>query len=221
MAFSNEWDKCYKENTHFSVWPWSDLVSYVRRYVRPTGKDFRVLELGCGAGANIPFFVSLGVNYYAIEGSRTIVEKLHKKYPEFAEKIVEGDFTTGIPFQESYDLVVDRSAVTHNTTSGIRKCLEHVNKKLKRGGKYIGIDWFSTTHSEYTNGKETDDVFTRNSYQNGMFAHVGMVHFSDKLHLLDLFKEFDIVHLDHKIIKTEIPNEYLIAAYWNFMAHKK
>ena len=76
MTFSQEWEKCFKENTQISTWPWSDLVSYVMRYARPTGENFRVLELGCGAGANIPFFISLGVDYYAIDGSSTIVEIL-------------------------------------------------------------------------------------------------------------------------------------------------
>ena len=56
MNFSKEWEERYRENTHLSVWPWSNLISYVMRYARPENKDFSVLELGCGAGANIPFF---------------------------------------------------------------------------------------------------------------------------------------------------------------------
>ena len=32
MTFSNEWDQRYQENTHMSIWPWSDLVSFVKRY---------------------------------------------------------------------------------------------------------------------------------------------------------------------------------------------
>ena len=47
----------------------------------------RVLELGCGAGANIPFFLALGMDYYAIEGSPTIVKQLHKRYADLADKI--------------------------------------------------------------------------------------------------------------------------------------
>jgi len=57
----------------------SDLISYVMRYARPSGKGCRVLELGCGAGANIPFFKSLGAEYFGIEGSGAVVEMLLKK----------------------------------------------------------------------------------------------------------------------------------------------
>src|SRR3990172_2305781 len=117
MTFSKEWDYRYKENTNMSTWPWSDLVSYVKRYVHLT-KNSRVLELGCGAGANIPFFLSLGVKYYSIEGSAIMVNKLKKKFPNLQENIVVGDFTQNIPFSKSFDLVIDRSSLTHNTTKG-------------------------------------------------------------------------------------------------------
>ena len=53
MSFSNEWENRYKAKTHLSIWPWSDLVSLVMRH-KPIKENFKVLELGCGAGANIP-----------------------------------------------------------------------------------------------------------------------------------------------------------------------
>lgn len=221
MTFSQEWEKCFKENTQISTWPWSDLVSYVMRYARPTGENFRVLELGCGAGANIPFFISLGVDYYAIDGSSTIVEILKKKFPSISTNIVQGDFTLEIPFNGTFDLIVDRCAITHNTTQGIKNCLNNIYKKLKKNGKYIGIDWFSTNNSDFLSGHAIDDdKFTRTEYEKGMFARVGLVHFSDKNHLLELFSDFDILHLEHKTVKTEIPENYYQAAWWNLVVQK-
>lgn len=69
------WNKIYKRNEQISIWPWSDLVSIVMRHTKPTTNDFKVVELGCGAGANIPFFLSLGVEYYSIEASEIIVSR--------------------------------------------------------------------------------------------------------------------------------------------------
>lgn len=108
MAFSQEWEERYQETTHMSVWPWSDLVSMVMRHARPDKPDYKVLELGCGAGANIPFFQWLGVDYYAVEGSSTIVKMLEEKFPWTREKIIMGDFTKEIPFTFGFDLIVDR-----------------------------------------------------------------------------------------------------------------
>ena len=221
IGLSEEWDQCYRERTHLSIWPFSDLVSYVMRYVRPTGRDFSVLELGCGAGANIPFFLSLGVNYRAIEGSATIIRNLHQKYPQLKSYIVCADFTNTIPFSEEFDLVVDRAALTHNSTEGIERCLDMVHRKMKPGSKFIGIDWFSTLHSEYNNGMQTDDAYARSGYVDGDFAHVGQVHFSDKPHLTALFGKFNFTVLEHKILQEDIPDKGLTRAWWNFVAERK
>lgn len=220
MVFSKEWEQVYKDNTNMSVWPWSDLVSYVNRYTHMT-RESRVLELGCGAGANIPFFLSIGVMYYSIEGSTTMVNKLKERFPNLQDNIVVGDFTHDIPFPDDFDLIIDRSSLTHNTIQGIVECLKNIEKKMKPGGKYIGIDWFSTQHSAYNHGGTIVDNFTRSNYQGGQFKNIGEVHFSDKPHLQDLFRNFDFLTLEHKIIKKEIPTNEEIFASWNFVAQKK
>lgn len=219
MTFSQEWDTRFKENNNNSIWPWSDLVSFVMRYAKPSGPQFRVLELGCGSGANIPFFLSLGAQYYGIEGSPTIIKRLKEKFPSIQDRLIIGDFTSSIPFQGDFDLVVDRSAVTHNPTTGIKKCLGEIHKILKVDGKYIGIDWFSTLHDDYLKGRESEDGFTRTGYQTGQFTNVGRVHFSDKPHLEEILEKFSILILEHKIVKKEIPNNAVFAV-WNFVAKK-
>ena len=104
-GFSKEWDAHYREKSHFSLWPWTDLVSFVMLYARPFGPTMRVLELGCGAGANIPFFLQLGVQYYALDGSPTIIEYLKNKFPIIRNNLITIDFTREIPFSGDFDLI--------------------------------------------------------------------------------------------------------------------
>ena len=55
MGFDSEWEQRYAEKTHLSVRPWSDTVSLVIQHCKSVVTEARrVLELGCGAGANIP-----------------------------------------------------------------------------------------------------------------------------------------------------------------------
>lgn len=220
MGFSKEWDGIYRSNAQINEWPFSDLVSYVMRYARPSGKGNRVLELGCGSGPNIPFFKSLGVEYFGIEGSGAVVERVLKKRPELKGFIEAGDFTRSIPFSGKFDLVVDRSSVTHNSTADIRNTLKLVAERLAPGGRFIGIDWFSTSHSDYRNGVMADDEFTRCGYKEGQFVSVGRVHFSSKEHLQDLFSSFIIETLEHKVITKEIPDDHHVYALWNLVAKK-
>lgn len=216
MTFSKEWEERFKDNTHQSVWPWSDVVSYFHRYAKDSKN---VLELGCGVGANIPFFKSTGIEYCGMEGSKFAVDKIKQRFPEI--NVIVGDFTQEIPINKKFDLIFDRSSLTHNTEDGIKQCLKNVYVRLADNGKYIGIDWFSTSHSDYAKGKDDTDQFTKTGYHEGQFASVGRVHFSNKEHLLDLFKDFNILILEHKSIKTEIPSNEKNFASWNFVAQKR
>ena len=217
MGFSDEWDSQYATIAHLSI---SDLVSYVMRYARPTGPDFRVLELGPGAGANIPFFKHLTADYHAIDGSPTIVAALRTIFPEFSRNILAADFTSAINFDTPFDLIVDRAAITHNDTAAISKTLQMCLNILKPEGKFIGIDWFSTEHSDYRLGEEAGDYYTRRNIEEGQFHGIGNVHFSDREHLIKLFSGFRFEKLEHKIHKREVPQDNHVFASYNIIAVK-
>lgn len=105
MEFSQEWHQLYRQGKQLSRWPWSDLVVLVHRHAAPADGFRRVLELGCGAGAKIPFFLKLRAECHAIEGSAAIVDQLHVEFPDLDEQIVLGDFTRLLPFEGLFALV--------------------------------------------------------------------------------------------------------------------
>ena len=221
MTFSNEWNLVYKKNLQINNWPFSELISYTKRFYKAKKSKFSVLELGCGSGPNIPFFLSLSAEYFGIEGSTIIINKLKRKYPKLKNNLLAGDFTREIPFTKKFDMIVDRSSLTHNSSVDIKNCLQLIHKKLKTNGKFIGVDWFSTNHFEYSNGNETSDPFTKNNFKTGQFKKVGNVHFSNKKHLLNLFENFKIEILDEKIIKSKILNNKESFASWNIVTQKR
>lgn len=245
MAFSSQWDERYRSGTHLSRWPWSDLVSLVMRHANPREHP-RVLELGCGAGANIPFFLRLGFDYRGIEGSPYMVEDLRRSFPQIASHLHVGDFTRAIPEHgptqadrnqsrgqtadrkgttregaagRGFDLVVDRAALTHNSEEDIRRCLDLVWDALRPGGKFIGVDWFADSHDEARGGNPGRDPRTRSDYATGPFAGVGRVHFSDRTHVEDLFARFTLVHLELKTSRLLLPEKWT-QAMWNIIAVK-
>jgi SAM-dependent methyltransferase len=203
---------------HHSVWPWSDLVSLAIRFA-PRGGSLRVLELGCGIGANIPFFLAKGDEYYAIEGSAAAVAAIHRKFPSLQGTVTCGDFTQDVPFGGPFDLIVDRSAMTHNDTESIKNGLIRALRLLGPGKTYLGIDWFSIRHPESGRGTAVDDR-TRRDFGDGPFHGVGKVHFSDEPHLRDLFASFQIVLLEEKQIETRHPDQQRRFASWNIVARR-
>ena len=223
-GFSEEWDEIYNKKLQLTSWPWSDLVSLVYRHCSDAiSRKGVVFELGCGVGPNIPFIQSLGMSYYGVEGSKTVVKKLHQEFPEMKERVAVGDFTQKDCFSKlpEVDIVIDRASVTHNNQLSIVNTLKNSCDVLKSGSHYIGIDWFSTKHSDFVLGKEGSDVNTRIDIEYGQFENVGNVHFSDEKHLRTLFSSFDIISLEEKIINIYEPKNNHQFSSWNIVARKR
>jgi len=195
------------------------------RYARPSGSNFRVLEVGCGVGANIPLFLHLGVDYVGIDGSESAIKRLKSKYPSIAESLHVMDFTKNLP-SGKFDLIVDRAAITHNSTVAIKQCLDLISNQLRDDGKFIGIDWFSTHYSDYANDKigeiTTDSNTKKFGDESRSFSNLGNVHFSDEGHLkYDLFETWEIANLQHKVITEVDDGSSWNFASFNFVAVKK
>ena len=92
---------------------------------------------------------------------------------------------------------------------------------LRPNGYFIGIDWFSTKHSDFGLGRESDDVYTRTDIARGQFENVGNVHFSDEKHLRSLFSSFDIISLEEKVINIYEPKNNHQFSSWNIVARKR
>ena len=100
---SKIWEKYYKKLKNKKFWPWTELITLCKKFIKPK-KNIKVLEIGVGNGANIPFFNDKKFDYYAVDGSQTIIKALKVKYPNLKKKIKSCDFTKEIPFQEEFDL---------------------------------------------------------------------------------------------------------------------
>jgi SAM-dependent methyltransferase len=219
---NNTWENEYKANRQMSLWPWTDLVSLCYRYtdIKQKRNNFKVLELGCGSGANISFFQSLGVEYYSMDGSETIVKMLKNKFPIYANNIFHGDFTKDIPFEEKFDLIFDRAAMTHNHSCLIKNTIKLITPRLKDNAPFIGVHWFGTSHSSFAGGEITDCKYSYKNVNKGPLAGLGDVHFANEEVLKEYFQNFDLNFLQHSVSEEFLPG-YSKSAIWNFVANKK
>lgn len=223
MTFSKEWEEQFKSGGHFSLYPWSDLVTLVMRHANPKNYNHRprALELGPGVGANISFFLDKGFDYHAVEGSETAVKHIRERYGD-SVKVEVGDFTKSIPFEAgTFDLVADRGAITHNDTEGIKGAISLADQMLVSKGIFIVVDWFSTRHPLFQYGTELEPG-TKTEIPYGTLKDVGKVHFFTEDELGSLFsKDFDILYLAHKTYETLMPDRESGVAFYNLVARKK
>lgn len=217
---SSSWNDLYSQGQHMSVWPWSHLVSLVMRFSELKREpNYKVLEVGCGAGANIPFFLNYTNNFFASDFSTVIVEQLKQRFPHIQENIFVTDFTQSLNHLDNLDLVVDRGASVNNTLSGINQYLELVHNALNDDGLLIITDWMSTKSSLFNGGVAIEDGLTKTDYQDGPFVGVGPIRFFDKNAILQATQSFELVYLEN--VTTEVDNEEIINSAWNLVLKKK
>lgn len=219
MSNNNYNDIYIKGNNHLSVWPWSDIVSACSKIFKNADKKLKVLELGVGFGANIPFFLNHNCEYYGIEYSEYAVDFLKNKFPSLKNNLVVSDFSQEL-FGNNYDLIIDRASVIHADENQILKIVPMIFDSLNKGGYFIGVDWYSNEHSEYKNGDaHNGSEITRFNYKTGCFSDTGTISFVNKDFMLNLFKHFEIIDLINKKHINLLKDNYSIDS-WNIVARK-
>lgn len=193
MTFSQEWEDIYARGEQITQWPWTALVSLIMRFGATEG---RVIELGCGSGANAVFFDVMGMDYQGVDGSATAIDYLTDALPQMRGKVHVGDFTKWSFGENVADLVVDRAAVVHNPIKDISNTIDAAWRALKPGGLYIGVDWFSGAHED-----------------RAQFSGVGVTTRMTEPLIKMIFERFEIVHLEHKIHHRIIPRRFPFGAY--------
>jgi SAM-dependent methyltransferase len=222
----SEWEETYLAGKQIMKWPSSDLVSLVRRhqhFLEESSKKnkLKILELGFGTGPNINFFKSLGAEFYGVELSQTAVTIAKETFPELSTTLINGSFENLEKFPKNFDIIYDRASVTHGSTDEIEQTLHEALHHLKKGGFYIGVEWFSSNHSDFILPSTRIDARTRDKFTAGQFVGVGKVHFSSRVDMLDLFREFEILELKEKQVISHHPdqNSHCVAT-WNIVAKK-
>ncbi|MCM8622299.1 MAG: hypothetical protein NFW16_11340, partial [Candidatus Accumulibacter sp.] len=82
------------------------------------------------------------------------------------------------------------------------------------------MEYPSEVHAIILHQRPVDDDFTRTAYSKGQFTGVGKVHFSNALHLRDLFSNFEILFIEEKLMRRYEPQDNHQFASWNIVARK-
>jgi SAM-dependent methyltransferase len=102
-------------------------------------KNIRVLELGCGSGANLWMIAREGFDTYGIDLSSTAIDLADQmlKHWQTEATLVQGSFES-LPFDDDYfDVIVDVFSTNCLAEAPFKGCLKEVKRCLKPGGKFF------------------------------------------------------------------------------------
>ncbi len=139
--FDATWDDIYQRGQrHQNRYPFDTVVQFVFSQCPKDipRSDVEILEVGCGAGNNLWFAAREGFRVTGIDASKPAVNLAIERFDEDG---LQGDIRIGdanhLPFDgESFDLVIDRAALSHTQKNTIARSIGEIHRVLKPGGKF-------------------------------------------------------------------------------------
>ena len=76
MSWDQTWEAIY-QTRGCNRYPSEEVIGFIMRHFSkvPDRKQVKILEIGCGQGANLSFLAREGFDAYGIDGSKTAIEK--------------------------------------------------------------------------------------------------------------------------------------------------
>lgn len=140
------WDPVWENVFRSQAWgkyPGEDLIRFVARnfYRAPERKAVRILEVGCGPGANLWFLAREGFGFVGIDGSAAAIDQgIARLDAECAGWRARGEMIVGdigrLPYPDgSFDAVIDSEAVYANPRDAARRMYREAARVTKPGGQ--------------------------------------------------------------------------------------
>jgi len=169
--------------------------------VAGTHADLRMLEVGCGPGANLWYLANEDYTIAGIDGSETAIAQARSRlrsdlpsYPKERADLRVGNFAV-LPWADGqFDLVLDIEAVYANRLDVIRATIAEMHRVLRPGGRLFAL-MFGRETTGIMSGEPLEPGTTRNPV-TGPLAGTGLTHAFERNELIELFSNFSDLTLD-------------------------
>ena len=195
------WDPVWEsvfQNKEWGKYPPEHVIRFVaRNFYRATDRSrIRLLEIGCGPGANVWFMVREGFTVSGIDGSPSAIQKARQRLADegIAADLRVGDFVQ-LPWpDDSFDGVVENVSLYTNPWTTIQRALCEVRRVLKPRAPFLS-SFFTDRTWGYGQGEmvETDGFV---NLRDGPLAGKGFCLFLKRARIPDLFRDFSGMHVE-------------------------
>ena len=209
------WNKGWDEIFSKKDWGRYPDLSVVRFILGKTRKKIKknkikVLELGCGTGANLGFLAKEGFKTYGIDGSKVALKIAKKKLnkEKLQAKLYLGDVMDLSFFPNKFfDFVIDCECLYANSTKNTKIILKEINRVLKKKGNF-----FSKTFAKGTYGlkggslKNQKKIIKKGAFHSGY----GLIRLSSVSQIKSLYgKQFSIKSIEHELRTQNQQKNYI------------
>jgi len=215
MSWDATWDEIF-DAREWGRYPPEELIRFVARTfcsVADRGA-VRILEIGCGPGANLWYLAREGFSAYGIDGSELAVALARRRLAGErldAETIV-GDFTNLTEHfpAAAFDAVVDLAGLQHNAMAHVERALEETRAVLKPGGHVFSMLLAAGSWGDGL-GREVEPG-TFSDVTEGPAAGTGVCHFFTLEEVERVFRRFEDVAVEYS--ERSLGNRTRVYRHW-------
>lgn len=205
QSWDSSWDEIFK-NREWGKYPEGELICFIAHnfYKAPDRSKVKILDVGCGTGAQSWFIAREGFDSYAIDGSISAIDKLKARFKNdgLSCNTLVGD-VINLPYENEYfDGVIEAGCLCCNELNELQGIINEIYRTLKPNGKFYSQLFGPKTLGYGLGSPVAPDTFT--DIPIGPLAQVGRVHFSSLKEIKELFSNFK--ELNIKRIETSIEN---------------
>lgn len=197
------WDRIFASRA-WGRYPPEELVRFVARTFPPppaSRQNLRVLEVGCGPGANLWYLAREGFSIAGIDGSPRAIaiarDRLRAEGLQSSAQTADlkvGNFAA-LPWPDnSFDAVIDIEAISANTVSVARSVIAEIRRALKPAGWFFA-KMFGPKTTGILSGRLIDPMTTESPIE-GPLAGIGVLHAFTEDELRRELAGFSEVRLD-------------------------
>lgn len=219
MAWDEAWEKVFREQ-EWGKYPAESVVQFIaRHFYRRDRAATKILEIGCGPGANLWYLAREGFMAYGIDGSKTAIDRARQR---LALENLSADLQVGdiveLPYSDAmFDGVIDIECLYANPRAATKRILAELRRVLKQGGLFYS----RTCSDQMYIGKTREEVGPK-EYRNisdGPFAGKGLARLSSRQDIAEIYGEFfNISSLDR--LDYTVNNGSLLVSEWVVIAER-
>ena len=107
----------------------------VTRVLQHAPERGTLLDLGCGSGRDAAFYLELGYDVTALDGSRAMLGEAARRHPELADRLVHHELPAPLPFEsDTFDLVISMAVIMHLKVEEVPATFGEMRRVTRPGG---------------------------------------------------------------------------------------
>lgn len=188
-SFNEEWEIVHS-GQEWGMYPTEHVIRFIaRNYYSSNREQIKILDFGCGAGAQTWYLAREGFDVYGFDGSESAIEKVRCRFEkEHLKAHLKVADALDLDYQDNFfDAVVDNVCIYSNLLDNIKAMYKDVYRMLKKGGKLFSSCFGKRTYGYGSGVALEEDTFAR--ITEGVLAGRGTTHFFTSEALRQILEE--------------------------------